>query len=289
MKFKLNGIEKFIIRYYKPLFFAYILLLLLIAVILGNLGMNTIGVMLNTVLLCVMLYVIYVPMRKAKQLQELNDIAFDMYTMIDGCNQMIEAYNQKNTAQLSSFCLFRIIGLVNIGDFDRAEQELKSFWQYFNLKKLHPSDIAQTHKLMANIALEKGDKDLFENEMRIVYEYGNNSTIVGPLRHSYNHNVKDMELTVEAHYANQDSNGQDYERRVFEHLNTNPLTGKPLKKLAKPMYYLMAYNKLFLFFKNTGNIEKATYYAQQLMNIGNEQLSDYRRAKEYLENGNSSN
>lgn len=289
MKFKLNKVEKFIIRYYKPLIFAYFILIILVSAICGNFELPIIGVILNTILLIVVLYVIYIPMNKTKQLQELNDIAFDMHTMIDGCNQMIEVYNPKDTAHLSSFCLFRITGLINIGDFDRAEQELKSFWQYFNLKKLFPSDLAQTHILMADIALEKGDKVLFENEMRIVYEYGNNSTIVGPLRHSYNYSVKDTELIAEAYYANKDSNSQDYERRVFEHLNTNPLTGKPLKKLPKPMYSLMAYNKLFLFFKNTGNIEKATHYAQQLVNIGNEQLSDYRKAKEYIENGNSSN
>ncbi len=289
MKFKLNRIEKFLIRYYKPMFFSYFIILVLASLFFGFMGWSTIGRIFNTVLLIFMFYVIFVPMSKAKQIQQLNDVGFDVLSMIDACNQIIDAYNPKDTAHLSSFCLFRIIGLINLGDFDRAEQELKSFWQYFNLKKIHPSDLAQTHSLMANIALEKGDIKLFEDEMRIVYEYGNKPAIVGALRHSYNYNVKDMELLSEAYYANRNTYAQDYEHRVFEHMNTNPLTGKSLKKKPKPMYYLMACSKLFIFFKNTGNAQKATYYAQQILSIGNEQLNDYRKAKEYLENGNSSN
>ena len=142
---------------------------------------------------------------------------------------------------------------------------------------------------MANIALEKGDRDLFESEMQIVYNYGKNPAMVGVFKHSYNHLVKDRQLGVEAYDATPNSNAQDFETRVFEYLNTNPLNGKPLKKAPKPMYSLMAYNHLFMFYKNQNNVEKATYYAQQVVNIGNEQLFDYRRAKEYLENENSSN
>lgn len=289
MKFKLNSLEKFIIRYYKPLIFSYFILVALVAFVFSYLDWFEVAFVLITGLWLMITYSICVPMYKSKKIQELNDIAFDMYAMLDACNQMIEACNPKDTVRISSFCLFRITGLINIGDFDRAEQELKSFWQYFDLKKVFPSDLAQTHILMANIALEKGDATLFNNEMRIVYEYGNNSTIGGPLRHTYNHSVKDIQLVADAYCANQNSNGQDYERRVFEHLNTNALNGKPLKKAPQPMHNLMAYNKLFLFYKNQGNAEKAKYYAQQLLNIGNEQLSDCRKAKEYLENANQSN
>ena len=289
MKFKLNRTEKFLIRYYKPMFFSYFIILVLASLFFDFVGWSTIGRIFNTILLIFMFYVIFVPMSKAKQIQQLNDVDFDILSMIDACNQMIDAYNPKDITHLSSFCLFRIIGLINLGDFDRAEQEIKSFWQYFNLKKIHPSDIAQTHSLMANIALEKDDIKLFEDEMRIVYEYGNKPAIVGTFKHSYNYNVKGMELLSEAYFANRNNCAQDYEHRVFEHMNTNPLTGKPLKKKSKPMYYLMACSKLFMFYKNTDNNQKATYYAQQLLSIGNEQLNDYRKAKEYLENADRSN
>ena len=289
MDFKLNRIEKFVIKHYKALLYSYFIMVALVTFVTIYLELSDFAFLVNSLFFLLVSLAICVPFHKTKKIAELNDKDFNMYAMLDACNQMIEACNPKDTVRISSFCLMRITGLINIGDFDRAQQELEAFWQYFDLKKVHPLDVAQSHISLANIALEKGDFTLFDNEMRIVYEYGNNSTIAGPLRHTYNHSVKGIQLVAEAYYADKNSNGQDYECRVFKHLNTNPLTGKPLKKIAKPMYYLMAYNKLFLFFRNVGNIEKATHYAQQLVSIGNEQLSDYRRAKEYLENGNSSN
>lgn len=289
MKFNINPIEKFIIRHYRPLIYSYFILVALVTFVTIYLELTELAFLINSLFFSLVSLAICVPVYKTKKISELNDIAFDMNAMLDACNQMIEACNPKDTTRISSFCLMRITGLINIGDFDRAEQELKSFWQYFDLKKIHPSDLAQTHILMANIALEKENPTLFNNEMRIVYEYGNSSTIIGPLRHTYNHSVQGIQLVADAYCANKNSNGQDYERRVFEHLNTNPLNSKPLKKPPQPMRKLSAYNKLFIFYKNQGDKEKATYYAQQLLNIGNEQISDCRRAKEYLENGNSSN
>lgn len=289
MKFHLNLIEKFVIRYYRPLLYSYFVMVALLTFIAIYFELSEVAFMVNSLLFALVSLAICVPVYKTKKIAELNDVAFDMYAMLDACNQMIETCNPKDTVRISSFCLLRITGLINIGDFDRAEQELKSYWQCFNLRKIHPSDIVQSHISMANIALEKENPTLFNNEMRIVYEYGNNSTIVGPLRHTYNHSVKNIQLLAEAYCADKNSNAQDYERRVFESLNTNVLNGKPLKKPPQPMHNLMAMNQLFLFYKNQGDVNKATYYAQQIMYIGNEQLSDYRRAKEYLENENRSN
>ena len=289
MKFSINPIEKFVIRYYKPLLHSYFIMVALVTFVTISLELTELAFLINSLFFSLVSVAICVPVYKTKKIAELNDKTFDMYAMLDACNQMIEACNPKDTVRISSFCLMRITGLINIGDFDRAEQELKSFWQCFDLRKVHPSDIAQSHISMANIALEKENPTLFNNEMRIVYEYGNNSTIVGPLRHTYNHSVKNIQLVAEAYCADKNSNAEDYERRVFENLNTNLLNGKPLKKPPQPMHNLMAMNQLFLFYKNKGDTEKAKYYAQLILNIGNEQLSDYRRAKEYLENENRSN
>ncbi len=287
MKFKLNGFEKFIIRNNKLLRIV-IMVVYFFALCLRN-DNAILGSALSTITLLALFYIFMLPSLKNLQLAKLNDVELNMHSFINGTTEILSVTDPKDLQNITAGCIGRIVALINVGDFDTAEQEIKLFWQKYDLKKVNLLHLVQTHTMMANIALEKGNRDLFESEMQIVYNYSKKPTMIVAFKHSYNHLVEDMQLLVEAYNATPNSNAQEFETRVFEHLNTNPLTGKPLKKLAKPMYSLMAYNYLFIFYKNQNNTEKATYYAQQVLNIGNEQIDSCRKAKEYIENENSSN
>ncbi len=290
MNFKLNGFEKFIIKHNKLICIVAIIAVIIsvtLSIIFEDYSLFTSLTML--IYWLVFLFTLRIPLDKVNQITKLCNEQCDMYACLDACNQMIEVYNPKSITQLSNLCINRIACLINIGDYELAEKELNLFWQSFNLKKLNGLDLASTHILMANIALGKENPTLFNEQMAIVREYANNSTIVGPLRHSYEYNVASISLMAEAMNANENSNAYDFEMRVLSHLNTNPMTGKPRKKVAERLFYFSANNKLFEFYKNAGNTEKATYHAYQLLNLGNEQFEDYRKAKEYLENANRSN
>lgn len=292
MDFKINKFERFVLCHYSAIVVAYFVIitgLMIVDNIFENMFMLPLLLMLVTYFGG--LYVIMIPSKKIKQINELSNVALDMSRALDAYNQLIEATNKKSTKILPSYCICRINCLVNMGDFDRAENEIRLFWQHFNLKKIPASDLALTHTLMANIALEKGNIQLFNEEMRIANEYGSNAEMVGIFRRVYNYNLTDINLFAEAYFANGNSNAQDFEARIFAHMSYDETTAKKRKKnkMPSPMVYFSAYNRLFIFYKNQGDLNKATYYAQQLVNIGNEQLSDYRKAKEYLENGNSSN
>lgn len=287
MKFKLNPIEKFVIANNKLLKIV-VMVLYFLALCLRN-DNAIVGTVATLITFFGLFYIFMLPTLKNYQLAKLNDIDLNIYHVLNGMTDLLTITDPKDLQSITGYFVGRIVALINIGDFDTAEQEIKIFWQKYDLKKVNLLYLVQTHAMMANIALEKGDRNLFDSEMQIVYNYGKNPAMVGVFKHSYNHLVKDRQLGVEAYDATPNSNAQDFETRVFEYLNTNPLNGKPLKKSPKPMYSLMAYNHLFIFYKNQNNIKKATYYAQQVVNIGNEQLYDYRRAKEYLENENRSN
>ena len=292
MDFKINKFEKFVLCHYSAIVVAYFVIitgLMVVDNIFENMFMLPLLLMLVTYFGG--LYVIMIPSRKIKQINELSNVALDINRALDAYNQLIEATSKKSTKFLPSYCICRIACLVNMGEFDRAENELHLFWQHFNLKKIPASDLALTHTLMANIALEKGNIQLFNEEMRIVNEYRSNAEMVGIFKRVYNYNLTDINLFAEAYFANESSNAQNFEARVFAHMSLDETTGKKRKKnkMPTPMAYISAYHRLFVFYKNQGDSDKATYYAQQLVNIGNEQLSDYRKAKEYLENGNSSN
>lgn len=290
--FILNKFEKFVLRHYSAIIVAYFVIITVL-MIADDIFEDMFFIFTLLLLLTYIggLLVISIPSRKIKQISEISNVALDMNSALDAYNQMIEATNPKSTKLLPSYCICRIACLLNMGDFDRAENELRLFWQHFNLKKIPASDLALTHTLMANIALEKGNVQLFNEEMRIVNEYRSNAELVGVFKRVYNYNLADINLFAEAYFANTNSDAQSFEARVFAHMSLDETTAKKRKrnKMPTPMACFSAYNRLFIFYKNQGDLNKATYYAQQLVNIGNEQLSDYRRAKEYLENENSSN
>ncbi len=291
--FKLNKFEKFVLRHFSALIVAYFVIITVL-IIFDNIFEDMLFIFPSLLILVTYIgaiFVLSVPSRKIKTITELTNIGLDMNSALDGCNQMIEATNPKTTKLLPNYCICRIALLVNIGDFDRAENELRLFWQHFNLKKIAASDLALTHIIMANVALEKENMQLFNEEMRIVNEYRSNAELVGVFKRLYNYNLTDINIFAEAHFANENSNAQDFEARVFAHLSIDETTGKKRKKnkMPTPMAHFSAYTKLFKFYKNQGDYNKATYYAQQMLGIGNDQLIDYRKAKEYIENGNSSN
>lgn len=287
MKFKLNGFEKFIIKNHKVMR-VIALIPYAISVCLSS-YYDVFGEIAFIVTLIALFYIAMLPQLKNIKLVKLNNVEMDLYEFINGSNMMIEATNPKDVQNITTFCISRIIALINMGEFDRAENELRLFWQSFDLKKIPANVLADTHIAMANIMLEKGDMKSFNDQMNLVYQYQKNAQGFAILKNTLNHNINGIHLFAEAVTADENRNENDYEARVLEHLNTNPINNKPRKKQAQPMYFVSAYNKLFNFFKRTGNTQKATYYAQQILNIGNEQLIDYRRAKEYLENENSSN
>lgn len=287
MKFKLNGFEKFIIKKHKAMRIVACIFLF-IAFFSYNYRV-VLGSALILLALAFYFYVCMLPSLKNLKLTKLNNIEMNLDAFINGANLMIEATNPKDLSNITTFCINRIIALINMGEFDRAENELRLFWQTFDLKKIPAGVLADTHIAMANIALEKGDMKAFNDQMNLVYQYRKNAQGFAILKNALDYSINGIHLFAEAVTADEHRNENDYEARVFAHLNTNPINNKPRKKAPQPMYVVSAYGKLFEFFKHTGNIEKATYYAQQLINIGNEQIIDYRKAKEYLENANRSN
>lgn len=297
MKFKLNKLEKFAIRHYTLLVISFFIVLTAYIIIFANFEVNAdFSVLYFTIITIVFMAVAFpiafllrVFANKTKEVNKLSNVEMDIYSAIDACNQMLAVINPKSVTYITIFCIHRIVCLINLGDFDAAENEIRLFWQHINLKKVNAADLAATHMLMANIALSKENYQLLNEEMRLVNEYRNNAELVGLFKRAYNYNLTEINLLIEAHCADINSNAQDFEARVFAHLNIDGVTGKPRKKQPEPIHLISAYNPLFIFYKRKGDIEKTRFYAAQIVNIGNEQLFDYRRAKEYLENENRSN
>lgn len=287
MKFKLNSFEKFIIKNHTTM--KIIVVVMYILSLYLYIQYFEIGFLAFLITLTALIYVFALPNQKNMQLTKFNNVYMDPIEFINGADLMLEAINPKDLTNVTTFCMHRIVALINIGEFDHAENEIRLFWQSFDLKKIPAGVLAEIHILMAYIALEKNDIETFNEQMNLVYQYREKAQGFAMIKNALDYDIKNVLLCAEAVTADASRNENDFESRVLAHLNTNPINNKPGKKEPQPMSLFTAYSNLFEFFKHTGNTEKAVYYAQQLLNIGNEKLIDYRKAKEYLENANSSN
>ncbi len=287
MKFKLNGLEKFVMKNHQAMKVITIVLYF-ISLIICNYHFQ-IGFTMFLIILVALLYVMALPVLKNHQLVKINDVHMNPVEMMNGANLMLETLKPKDINNVCTYCLLRIVALINMGEFDMAENEIRLFWQNIDLNKVNDTAITDTHILMANITLEKGDMKSFDEQMNLVYEYRKKAQSFALFKNPIDYNIESVKLSAEAMTATPGRNENDYETKVLTHLRTNPLNNKPRKKDAQPIFVFSAYSKLFEFFKRTGNVQKSTYYAQQLVSSGNEQFIDYRRAKEYLENANRSN
>lgn len=290
MKFKLNGFEKFIIRHKQLAKWFFLVIYFLLIVISINYDLPTFAVNLFLTLFILIGFAINLyPTFKAQKLLKIHNETLDMYAFLDGTNLMIETLNPKDIVNISNFCNNRITALYNIGEYEKAEAETRMFWQSFDFKKVPVATLASTHISMAMLALTKSDEKTYNEQMRIVYQYRQNSQNNTLVLNTLDYAIESVHIYADAKKAEKNSEIIDFETRVLTHLNTNPVNKKPRKKQAAKLGVFSAYCNLFVYYKNIENSQKATYYAQKLVNMGNEQLAAYRKAKEYIENEYSSN
>ena len=290
MKFKLNGFEKFIIGHKtltKMLLLAVYFVLVFIAIVseFSSSFVTLYFILFIFLGICINVY----PNIKGNQLLKIHNEDMDMISFLDGTNQMIVALNPKDIPFVSQFCNNRITALYNIGEYDIAENEIRMFWQSFDLRKVPVPTLVSTHISMAMHAISNHDEKAYNEQMRIIEHYRQRSQKKILVRNGIDYAIRNLQFYADAKMVTKNVEIPYYEENVLAHLKTNPINNKPRKKDPSKLETFSAYCKLFIYYKNTENTSKATYYAQQLINIGNEQLAAYRKAKEYLENGNSSN
>ncbi len=293
MKFEFNKAEKFFYRYRTPLalFMLGCLATTIVLAIIFNERMDFVLSFFAPIFILEIVYIIFNSSltAKLKKLVELSDQYMDMNAFLGGTNYLLEIVGKKDILNTSSLCISRIGALINLGDYDRAEYELECFKQAFNQKKLDDFVNLVAYIYSAEVALHKNDLEKYKEQALIAQTLLN--SYAGPkfnllkMQNVYNR----FTLLTGAFFSDESSDEQRYVADCLASLQISPINGKPRKDKPAPIEYVGAYYKLFLFFKNRSNKEKATTYARLIVNMANPQLADYREAKEFLDNENSSN
>ncbi len=293
MKFKLSKIEEFFYRYRTLL--AVLLLLCIVATavmynLLNKIILHQLWIFLPLFIFEILYIVVNASLNaKLKKLVDISDKHLDINAFLEGVNYLIGIIRPKDIPSMSSFCMSRISSLINIGDYDRAEYELNCFKQTFNQKKLEGAINIMIYTCSAEIALYKNDVEKYKEQMLIAQTLLN--SYAGPklslyrMKNLYNNAILFADAML--NYENIDE--QQYVASCLATLQISPATGKQRKNEPATIEYISVYYKLFLFFKNRNNKEKAISYANLILNMANMQLADYREAKEFIDNENSSN
>ena len=289
MDFKINKIEKFLIKYKSSL--------IIIIAIIFVVGMFTLTFN-NIPFVAPISFIFYfiltraiasVAIIKNNKILKIRNTELELNKALNATNQLIDVTNPKDFQSLALFYNNRIAYLIGMGEFEKAENEICVFWQKFNTKKVSPLTLIAIHTNMASIALEKRDFKTYEEQFQLICAYHSQNTNKVIKRYS-KYAITNLQQSAEAIVANENSNFDEYSARVWHSIHLEPMKQKILTdEQVQPYSYLQAYENFFIFNQNKGDTEKAKTYAQQIINIANEQFYIYRKAKEYLENGNSSN
>lgn len=289
---KLNKFDKFLWKHQRAIltttWIVAILPMLIMNVIDFDMFLPYLAIIVLEFLVFVIAILEIIVSSKIRTFAKVHNYQLNMQAFLDGTKLLIEATNPKNKTQLAVNSYNLITTYFTMGDYDRAENEINLFLQHFGDNK----DVSLKIKIyakMAQIALIKGNYEIYNEYIRRIHTLLESVRGLKMVINMLNYDYMNLMLWVDAFTCGENINEVGYEAKVFEVLNTSQFTGKPRKKEIMPIEYISAYYRLFLFFKNKKNTEKATFYANLLMTFGNAQLIAYREAKEYLENENRSN
>lgn len=289
MEFKLNSFEKFIIRYKNPIIritgLIYIIGMIISAIMLVPLG----APLLLVLFFLTTLFYLFVVIKKSNQPLALRNNYLQVKKALAATNQLIEITREKDFQEMAVLLNNRVAFLICMGEFEQAENEIRMFWQKYGNKKLANYIHIAIHTNMGIIALEKRDFKSYEEQFNIICQYEKKKANKR-LKRQMSHTIISLTQYAEAVVANENSNFEEYATRVWQTNHYEPIKDKNLTDEQMNAYsYLVAYENLFIFTQNQGDTEKAIFYAQQIVNLANEQFYIYRKAKEYLENADRSN
>lgn len=283
--FKLNAFEKFVIRNKKVLYI-FILIAFFVSVIIFSHLKAIVTVPTDTFILAVptlviFLYIELLPIIKnAKITNAYRNLNIDL--SLDGAIRLADASNPRDFEFSPTFHSNKAIYLICAGKFGEAEEELKLIFQTFDSKKLSPSVLFDIHVNYALIKIQSGDENAFHEQLKIVEGYYEKIKRKASMYISKD-TLESLILTGEANFS---AYSENFEQKVLDHIKF--FGGKEKKKIDLCDYFF-GYSLLFTYFARFENTEKAVYYANEIIKIGNDSLFEYRKAKEYLENANKCN
>lgn len=287
-QFKLNAFEKFVICHKKAIkvfLYAFLFLSAVITSICSNyVKIPPIDfVILTLTVVCLMYTEIMPAIKSDKVLKAYRNL--NMEYALDGISALTDAVNPRDRALASLYHNNKTAFLIDAGNYEEAEKEIKLFFQIFDTRRLPPVTLFTIHVNLAQLKLLLGDEETYQAQLHIVEGYYGK---VSKLKAKYFINFADNAFIglVNSAFSLYGDYNEGFEQNVFNHMKF--FGGKENKKLF-PIDYLNAYSTLFTYFNRLGNTEKADYYARKVTKIGNSGYYMYRIAKEYLENADRSN
>lgn len=280
--FKVNKLEMFAIT--KPTAFKvisttfYLLLAFLVIITsLNSIDSNTITLLVTLILVAIMLLFfpklvvnskIVLSVQPQEELQNGEALRRTDY--------LLSILNPKFKKEYQQLCANRIAYLINLGYFQQAKEENELFLQHFGTETSPLISAAFFYnKSVLNLYEENFDE--YKINIKKAYEFKDSAKGLAKI------NLINM-IDNNTHFVNSfftdDPN--------FETVVLNDI--KLAERIGKSAVF-SRYFAIFNYYKRHENKEKAIQYANTLIQVanGNFELYDCRVAKEYIENGNSSN
>lgn len=292
MEPNIKPFEKLLIKHRKPaivfLSIIYVFLMGLFAYISND--SLLVAVILTIAFFVVLVLLTLIPEIRNTKIVKLRTETLELYKSFNANNELIELTMKSNKDFAATYCSNRIAYLIDMGNFEQAENEIYLFWRTFVPNKTTELIFIYTHIHMTIIALEKRDFKVYNEQMNIIWNYLNNNNKKNKLaKKQIDHSFKGLQFSFDIINATPETDTEALSAFRWDLAFTDPISLTRIQGNIPPYNLMCAYYDFFELYKNTNNEKLAQQNAQQVVNIGNEQFIYYRRAKEYLENANRSN
>lgn len=282
-QFKINFIEKMILRRRRGIVIAAGILCITVDLISAHFELAFVPIFSLLLLFLLIFSLNFTVASKINQVTKYYTHELNLAKSLESISTLMEIIPLKEKIYHATLCIDRISCLIEMGETEKAEEEIRLFWQTFNLSKMPPNTLLCLHHNMAIIKLRNRDFKGFNEQLKAACMYRDKS--VGKRKkHRPEDDTIEYLTLIAATYGEYDSG---LESKLLATLNFQ--NGEPRKKPASPARYMGVYYRLFEFFKKNNLPEQAMHYAELVINIGNEQFLSYRKAKEYLCNADGSN
>ena len=280
--FKINPIEKLILRRRREIVIAAGVLCITASFLSFSLEIAFVPVVFLLLLFSLIFSLNFTVVSKINQATKYYTHELDLAKSLESINMLMEIIPLKEKIYHALLCNNRIACLIAMGETETAEKEVRLFWQTFNPLKMPPNILLSLHYNMAIIKLRKRDFTGFNEQLKAACIY--RDKLIRKRKKYHPEDTIEYLTLIAATYGEYDP---ELEGKLLTTLSF--INGEPRKKPVPPSKYLGVYYRLFEMFKGNNLPEKATHYANLVINIGNEQFLSYRNAKEYLSNANGSN
>lgn len=273
----ISRFEKFCLKFQMPILLVCVFIIGVISGVFRNLNAD---IVIGVLLFVIGEVVAFTKTKIRKRADKFYSKNQNPNAAITLTNELLDIIGTKEPVEKIYIYFDLITYYIAIGEYEKVIDTCTIIRRNWAGKKIERTYDLSLRLFLSIAYLKRGEKDLYDKEIDYVREQMEKTKIT---KRVIAHQFTEVRLLEESLYG---GNDPKFEEKVFDFLYGKRSNDKDKNPKPTNMQMISAYGLLFNYYKLNEDSEKATEYANKIIDMGNEQLAVYRNAKEYLDNAN---